>query len=132
MNYSTPILKLSAALFHGAGQRSMRKSAGGQTFAADFANGARLAASFRRCRLFHSRFPMSFLSLFHRYRWRASAHTVRSSFFFFRALVSIVSSCASASEIFIPAAAEQSFRHVPPLEDRSISLRALSTGVLQY
>lgn len=104
---------------------------------ADFANSARLAASFRQSclqsRIFCSYFPTPFLSLFRRYRWRASAHRWRivlSSFFF---LVSPL--CRRARSLlkfsFRPLP-EQSFRRVSPLEDRSISLRALSTGVLQY
>lgn len=82
VNY-LPIFKLSAALFYGIGQHSMRKSAGNRRFAADFANGAQLATSFHRSRflshLFCSYFPTPFPSLFRRYRWLANAHTSESS-----------------------------------------------------
>lgn len=129
VNRCTPTLKLSPALFE-VKQSSMRKNAR----KANFANGARLAGSFRQprflSRIFRFHFPTPFLSLFRRFRWSASAHTGESFSLPFSsscALVSIVPPCASASEIFIPAVAEQSFRHVSPLEDWSISLRALST-----
>lgn len=87
------------------------------------------AVPFRRARRLarvpFSHFPTLFLSFPVGMTGARMRTPAVSAFFSFTALV-CCAPCASAPEIFIPAAAaEQPFRRVPP-QDRSISLRALS------
>lgn len=111
------ILKLSAALFYGVRQHLMRKSAGNRRLrriSRTVHNQLSLFVGLASCLTYSALISQCSFCLFFVDIVGAWIRVLANRpifLFLLRALVSIVSPCASASEIFIPTVAEQSFHH---------------------